>query len=275
MSVAAGTQPGQPGGETGSEPASVRLLVEGATDEQIVSALLRTAKYPVDRVIVERLGGKVPLAVRVSQLSPEDAARHAVLIDFDERSVPDAIARVRKDLGNPAVAVFCAVPSVEAWLFADDEAARAAVEDPEARAVVGRLGLPEEIPDPKALAHRLFGPPSRWNDLLARIDVERACARSPSLRTFLVGMGRMLGARVEVAEESVSRSLSRDTIAGLLAEVSPADTVMWETSDGDVYTAADLRRHIEAGSAIGRQYASDLLRVSRDYLRRRAAKAGT
>jgi hypothetical protein len=267
----AAQRPEPPGmGSLTREP--VRILVEGPSDEAIVRALLQAARYPEEQALVEHFGGKVALAVRVARLSPEDAARCAVLVDLDEPSVPDAVEHVRKQLGNPTVSIFCAVPAIEAWIFADGEAAEAGAEDPEALAILRRLGLPEEIPDPKSLAHRVFGPPRRWADVLSKIDVQRACARSPSLRTFLIGLGRLLGVGVEVAEESVSRSISRDTLAGLIAEVTPADAILWETSGGQVYTAADLRRHIEAGSEIGRQYASDLLRVSRDFLRRRAAR---
>lgn len=258
--------------EIGQLPGSIRLLVEGLTDEQVVRALLQRARYPLERVHIEPLGSKVALAVRVARLPPEEAARCAVLVDRDERSVPDAVARVRAEFDKPAVAIFCAVPSIEAWLFADDKAALAAAEEPEARAVLARLGLPEEIPDPKGLAHRLFGPPGRWQVLLGGIDLERACARSPSLRAFLVGLGRMLQVGVEMAEQSASRSITRDALANLIAEISPADTILWETSDGELYTAAQLRSEIEAGSEVGRQYASDLLRVSRDYLRRRATR---
>jgi hypothetical protein len=70
--------------------------------------------------------------------------------------------------------------------------------------------------------------------------------------------------------DGMARSLSRDVLAGLIREVSPAETVIWRTSSGADYTADELERHIENGDEIGRQYASDLLRVSRDILRRTA-----
>jgi hypothetical protein len=261
--------------QTVEEANVIRLLVEGPSDETIVRALVGAAGYPEQRVLIERVGGKAALAMRAASIGADEAARCAALVDLDERSVPDAVAHIRKELGNPGITVFCAVPSIEAWLFADDKAALAATEDPEALVILGRLGLPEEIPDPKSLAHRVFGLPQRWGELVRKADVQRACARSPSLRSFLVGLGRMLGVGVEVPAESVSRSISRDTLAGLIAEVSPADAVLWETSNGEAFTAAELRRHIETGSEIGRQYASDLLRVSRDFLRRRAARGAS
>jgi hypothetical protein len=106
------------------------------------------------------------------------------------------------------------------------------------------------------------------------MNVERASARSPSLRTFLIGLGDLLGVPMRVASESVGRSLSRNVLSSLLAEVLPSDTVVWRTTDGGVYTAGDLRHHMEQGDEIGQQYASDLLRVSRDFLRRAAGRSG-
>jgi len=47
---------------------------------------------------------------------------------------------------------------------------------------------------------------------------------------------------------------------------------VWRTASGGTYTAADLRKEIEAGTPDGRQYASDLLRISRDFLRRKASR---
>jgi len=191
-------------------------------------------------------------------------------VDLDERSVADARTRARRQLGDPPAEVFCAVPAIEAWLFADDEAVAAnARPDEEVQRIVERLSLPEEIPNPKQLALQVFGPPARW-EFLRRIDVGRAAARSPSLRSFLEGMSRLLGAPTGPLYERVGRHLTRDIIAGLIREVSPADTVLWRTSNGDEYTAAVLQRLIEEGDPIGRQYASDLLRISRDFLRRTA-----
>lgn len=90
-----------------------------------------------------------------------------------------------------------------------------------------------------------------------------------------MGVGRMLGVAVAGIEESVGRSLSRSVLASLLAEIIPSDTVVWRTASGDTFTAAQVRHHIEQGSPIGQQYASDLLRISRDFLRRMANRKET
>jgi hypothetical protein len=251
----------------------VMLLVEGRDDQMLVGWILEAAGLPADRVEILVGHGKMGVRWQLQALPEGSAERVAVLIDLDERSVPDAQARAREQLAAPDVRVFCAVPTIEAWLFADDRLAEEqCAGDDEALAILRRIPMPEEIPTPKELARTIFGLPQhcQW---LRKLDVERAAARSPSLRTFLVGIGEMLGVPVRSAAESVGRSLSRNVLSGLLAEVFPSDTVVWRTTDGDAYTAGDLRHHIEQGDEIGQQYASDLLRVSRDFLRRAAARA--
>lgn len=248
----------------------VLLLVEDWHDQILVGWILQAAGLPTDRIAVVAASGKQGIREQVQAL-PEGASEHvAVLIDLDERSVPDAQARAREQLGDPAVRVFCAVPTIEAWLFADDRLAEEqSARDEDSLAILRRIPMPEEIPTPKELARTIFGLPQHC-EWLQRMNVERASARTPSLRTFLVGIGEMLGVPVPVASESVGRSLSRNVLSGLLAEVLPSDTVVWRTTSGDAYTAGDLRHHIEQGDEIGQQYASDLLRVSRDFLRRAA-----
>jgi hypothetical protein len=251
----------------------VELIVEGFAEEKVVRALLLAAGYPADRVCVLVAGGRYRAARLASEMDPSQRA--AVLIDLDESTIPDARSRAREQLGNPPIEVFCAVPSIEAWLFADEQVAQAhAYQDEEIQRLLRRLPLPEEIPNPRELAQQVFGPFSQWV-FLQKIDVGRAAARSPSLRVFLEGMGKLLDVPTAWLLEGVGRSLGRDTLAGLIREVSPGDTVVWRSADGDVYTANELARHIEEGDEVGRQYSSDLLRISRDFLRRTAHRTAT
>jgi len=252
------------------DPEAVVLLVEGLSDQIIVEGILAAAGFPAERILLIHGGGKVRAARIAERLSEERPGRCAVLLDLDERSLPDARQWAREQLGELPVELFFAVPTAEAWLFADDKAVlENASPDEEAQRVVKRLPLPEEIPDPKHLAHLVFGPIASWQ-FIRHTDVGRAAARSPSLRNFLEGMGRLLGIPTPYLLDGMGRSLGRDVLAGLIREVSPADAVLWRTVSGAEYTAHELERHIEAGDEIGRQYASDLLRISRDFLRRTA-----
>lgn len=256
--------------EPGLDPDALVLIVEGFNDQTIVQGILKAAGFPIEKIHLIPGGGKVRAARIAEGFAEVRPDRCAVLIDLDERSVPDARARAREQLFDAPVEIFCAVPAIEAWLFADERAVREnASPDEEVQRIVRRLPLPEEIPDPRQLAHFIFGPVSSWQ-FVERIDIGRAAARSPSLRSFLEGMGRLIGAPTPFLLDGMARSLSRDVLAGLIREVSPADSVIWRTAGGDDYTADELERHIEAGDEIGRQYVSDLLRVSRDFLRRTA-----
>ncbi len=250
------------------------LLVEGQDDAFVVTSILEAAGFPLSRLEIVVARGKEGVRLITEHLAPERSERYAALIDLDERSVPDAVARARKQLGDPPIRVLCAVPAIEAWLFADDHAvsANARNDDEEVRAILARLPMPEEIPQPKRLARQVFGHDSPKLAFLKTIDVERAAARSPSLRSFLKGMGELLDFSTKLPDESVGRTITRDVLAGLIGEVLPADTVVWRTASGSSYTAAELRRQIESGGEAGRQYVSDLLRVSRDFLRRAANK---
>lgn len=255
---------------TPQESRVITLLVEGRSDERLIRDVIAAAGYPQERLAIRIANGKYAIARQIKLIPPDRTGEYAALVDLDESSVPDAIARAREQLGNPPIEVFCCVPQIEAWLFADDELALSrCAQDEEALSVLRRIPLPEEIPNPKVLARQVFGPPTSWG-FLRDMNVQRASARSPSLRNFLLGMGRMLGVSVQRVEESVGRSISRSVIASLLAEIIPSDTIVWRTAGGDTYTAAQVRHHIEQGSPIGQQYASDLLRISRDFLRRMA-----
>jgi hypothetical protein len=256
-----------------TDPEEVLLVIEGEDDRLIVHEILRAAGAPLERIRFLVGGGRKATGHWASGLAELGPWRCAVLVDQDEASTADARARAREQLSDPPAEIFCAVPAVEAWLFADDRAVLAnASPDDEVQRIVRRLPLPEEIPEPRQLAHRVFGPSPQWG-FMRQVDIGRAAARSPSLRVFLEGMSGLLGIPSGPVLEGVARSLDRDVIAGLVSEVSPADAIVWRTLEGDEYTASELQRHIKEGDAIGRQYTSDLLRISRDFLRRSAPGA--
>lgn len=246
------------------------LLVEGPDDEAIVRLICEAAGYPLEQLRIVSMGGKMIIKRIVKSIPSEEANSYAVLVDLDEAGVADALALARQQLGYPAVEVFCAVPQIEAWLFADDQAAMRHARSDEARLIVTQLPLPEAIPHPRKLARELIGQRHSW-EFLSRINIEYAAARSPSLRSFLVGLGRLLGIEREPITESVGRTLNRDVLSTLLSEILPSETVVWRTTGGE-YTAAELRQHIEAGTDVGQQYAMDLLRVARDLLMRKAVR---
>ncbi len=215
------------------------LLVEGQDDRAIVRSLFEAAQYPEDRVHVMVTGGKAHLRSMLGSIAPDEASRYAVLVDLEETGVADAAERAREQLHHPAVEVFCAVPEIEAWLFADDRAAALHARSEDAGLLLKHMPLPDAIQKPRRLAREVFGGGHEKWAFLSGIDVEYAAARSPSLRAFLVGIGRLIGMEKESIVESVGRSMSRDALAGLISEIVPSDTVMWRTTSGE-YTAGEL-----------------------------------
>jgi len=249
----------------------VELFVEGAYDAEFLAHLFPRAKLDSSQIQVH-VSGRDAIRQRLHARPSADETAYVALLDADQPNVPDAREHARRELGNPHAEVFCAVPSIEAWLFADPDALLECVEGHHARDIIGRLPLPEQIPYPAEMAARLFPDPSASFCAIDRMDLCRAAARSPSLHAFLRGMARITGQRIKLPDDVHARSLGRDTFSNLIAEIAPADTIVYRTVDGSTFTAEQMIHHIREGTATGRQYASDLLRVSRDFLARQARR---
>lgn len=251
---------------------ALHLLVEGQHDAEFLRRLLPRAGFDLERIRIDVVGGKEAVRRVLHTSARVPGATLAALVDADERNVPDARAHARRALGEPDAEVFCAVPTIEAWLFADANALLDTVAEPRARELVARLPLPEEIPFPKQVVNQIFKGFGDSLRVIERMDVAKACARSPSLHVFLSGLAELLGERREAVEDVHVRSMPRDVFSNLVAEVMPADVVIYKAVDGTVFTAEEMIRHIREGTAVGRQYSSDLLRISRDFLARRAVR---
>lgn len=250
------------------------LLVEGEFDARVVPALLGRAGYPVDRVTVVAAAGLTQLKQLVggSRARSPRAMEIAALVDADCGNVPDAVEQARRELGFPDLALFTAIPSVEAWLLTDPSAVGKALGD------FGEIGIPSFAVNGEHEAENRYDDPQllRHVGVALRIvqymDVGMASTRSPSLRAFLEGVGRMLGADTSYLETARAGSLGREVLANLIEEVAPTNSVIYRTIDGSTVSAGDMMREVDAGSELGRQYASDLLRVSRDFLIRQARR---
>jgi hypothetical protein len=249
----------------------IELFVEGEYDAEFLTHLLPRANLALSSIRIRVSGGKDAIRGELHARTSADTAICVALVDADERNVPDAREHARRELGNPRAEVFCAVPTIEAWLFADAEALRSCV-GVGSREIVDRLPLPEEIPFPREIVRRLFEDEHASLCVVDRMDVAKASARSPSLHVFLRGLARIAGRPAILPDDVHTRSMERDVFSNLVAEISPAATVIYRTVDGATFTAEQMIRHIREGTSTGRQYASDLLRVSRDFLARQAQR---
>jgi hypothetical protein len=235
----------------------VRLLVEGATDEVVAFLLLQRARLPLGHLTIEPVGGRARLASTLASLSAGDEAV-AVLMDSEGRRPADVRAEVERLAGDRKVVLFLAEPNLEAWLLGDEDAATEF--DRVERAV-------EAVAPNAEVTSRM----SVLEQLASCVQVERAAGRIPALRTFLLGMADLLGAPRPHVIEGAGRTPDAELLASLMRELPP-DEVAWRVSDGSTFTAGQLVREIEARTDLGRIFGSDLLRVARDLLARRARK---
>lgn len=247
----------------------LKIVVEGRADVAVVRNLISALHYESEDIVVEAWGGKneIKRRVRELQLLPIQKDRLMILIDSDLPSVYDSREHARHQLETTDVSVFCAVPTIEAWLFADKELALAWAKGPAAKNIIERITSPESIPYPKRLAHRLL----RTTDGLAEsfsffahVNVLAAAARSPSLATFVEGLNEKLGRRSDILSEAIASHVPQSVFANLLREL-PETMLAWRTLDKE-YTAGELAQQVEEGSPTGLQYLTDLLRLSRDIL---------
>lgn len=253
-------------------PINLTLYVEGPTDKIIVGYILHAAGFAGD-VRVEACGGKKKVAKRIATLRNSEERKFIALVDADELSVADSLALARQQLGSPSIPVFCAVPTIEAWLFADDVRASTAGRSEQATRTLERAPLPETIPYPKQLAFNVFpkGQPDVAYSFLKEVDISRAASRSPSLRAFLTGVADALGHRSEIATAALGKSVSRDAFSTLLREL-PGATVVWKTMEGSSVRADELAQAVAEGSDVGRQYVTEVLRIARDIVARKAGR---
>jgi hypothetical protein len=247
---------------------TILLFVEGESDAQMVDWILTAADYPRKRISIHLLQGKMNAIGFTRHFPLLIKEKCAILVDLDEKgSIPQAIQRIKEQLKNPPINhIFCAIPEIEAWLFADDEMAMKKAQGELERQIVKALPLPEEIENPVEIAKLVFNTEKSWA-FLTEINIERACARAPSLRHFLTGLNQLLELNSPAISESVARSLNQEVFTGLIREIVPADTIIWKTSEGHLLTAEQVCEEIKRGTELGRQYAADVLRVARDIIK--------
>jgi ribosomal protein L30/L7E len=161
----------------------IGFVVEGSTDKAIAEALaLRIMGAQVEPYVI-RIGG--PIAWRwahstVLMLLEEKRCRHVVLLfDADAPQGPQ-VDRRRQEieamldehrLGKEEVSVCLAVQAVESWLLAAHDE------------------RPEEVAAPKAALLEHLGErsltPEHSAELVGKLDIEKACDRSPSFSKFV------------------------------------------------------------------------------------------
>lgn len=245
------------------------IVVEGRNDKSVVESLLRSAGVETFNVMVAN-GHLHPKTFQKRLTQMNLPAPSIVVYDQDSGSVGDAVES--NAISSPYL--FCpAIPSIEAWLFADS-AAFFEVLGKKAGAFQGRLPLPEQLPYPKFLKSTMLRNPHDYSRLLQTIDVRTASARSPSLNYFIQSARRLSGMDPMIvdAPEIKTGKMARDVLRNLISEVYPSSKPLFRSASGSVVTAEQMMQEITDGTELGREYASDILRVARDLLSRQAEK---
>jgi hypothetical protein len=175
-------------------PIRLLLYVESEREVILLEKLFKRVHYPVEHIRILPSNGKKNMAHFLKKPWEIGGIKYAALVNVDA-TVFDAVKQARKYLGEPATTeVFCAVPATEAWLFADIEAAKRNVYSKNGLRLLNRVSLPEEIPHPRRLAYEVFGqkPVEHYACVFDHFDVEIATSKSPSLKMFLEGIGKLL-----------------------------------------------------------------------------------
>jgi hypothetical protein len=194
-----------------------------------------------------------------------------VIVNSVGGHISTATERLRKELdASEEINVFPAVPSVEAWLFADEGVIKNQKIDERILKHVPDA-LPDELSNARELAHQVFGPPDLWEGL-SQPDLYQAAGRSVSLRHFLDAIARRSGVGADLPAQAVSRNISRSAIASLMRDLLAEDAIAWRTLGGETYTADKLAREIEQGTPVGREYAVDLVSMMINMLARSARR---
>lgn len=249
----------------------LNIHVEGKSTKTIVEKILKVAEIKGD-IVVEAEARAHHFTKLAASLSNSESHRHIILVDADLLSIFDSRQEAERKLKRPNVKVLCAVPTIEAWLFADDQLAIESAKNEHAAQILQRLPLPESIPYPKYLASKVFSSDQQSQyHFLDRMDIARATSRSPSLREFLASVLHELQQPRDLTVEALRGSIGRDAFSTLLREL-PSAEVVWKTVDGVQLRADELAREISEGTDLGKQYVSDVLRVARDMIARRAKR---
>lgn len=246
------------------------VAVEDETDATVVEALLARAGIANAKVLSAKAHlTKTPEGLK--RLNQLNLGRPLIVVhNQDSGLVGDAVAS-----NNRASDIqFCpAIPTVDAWLFADTETFFQVVGE-KAEQFVGRMPLPEQLPYPRFLKHAMLRDPDTLNRLLDQVNILVAGARSPSLKYFIQTSRQISDLPMLEFDEASNPAgqVSRGVLRNLISEVYPSNKPLFRAASGAVLTAEQMMQEITNGTALGREYGSDILRVARDLLARQAQK---
>lgn len=265
-----------PGRNSYGNQSMLNVLVESTSDADIVRGLIDRVRERNSANVEFRVDfWKGALHPRRSQdkinLYLDKNNIRSLVVVFDQES--GTVADQPQNLPLHRAIKWCpAIPEIEAWLFADEIAlerfAPASTKD-----VINRLPSPENIPYPKSLKHYLLRQLGSVHGIIKEMDLDRSAARSPSLGYFLRTIEHEIGLTTTFDSADIGgRQIDRDIMKGLISEIYPGSSSIFRTSTGVSISADQMMQEITSGSALGRTYSTEILRVARDLLQRQAQR---
>lgn len=253
---------------------SILLLVEGHTDKMVVENILIAAHFPLERVEIKTIGSKQKVKNFLKKHTFLPTQKVTILVDSDEIFTKNAQKKEQEMIEGFDAEIFFAVEEIESWILSDINLLQSMTDKEEIKNRISHLPLPEEILYPKVILQHLIHYNEKYFDytILQRMNITAACARNQSLRDFLSGMARILNIEFNDIENAISLNINLKIFSNILKEVFDKQQVMYKTLNSYQYTAEDMVKNIEEGSELGRTYVADLLRISRDLLKRQAQK---
>lgn len=246
----------------------IMLFVEGEVDRIIVEKLFEKCHFPKDKITIIVAGGSMAVfakALRQKQNNTNLDCVVAVLLDNDTNEFTKSAVEA---LEETDLEVFFTPSEIEAWLFADDDWAIAMAQNESAKEIIKSLPMPDEIQNAKKIAYTVFGASkNRYIDKIHSVNIEKAVARSMSLKYFLMRIGELLGEDTKYLQNATAKNLNLQMMSNLLAELND-NTIVFRTADGHNFTAREMYNEVKNETLNGRAYISDLLRISRDFLKR-------
>jgi hypothetical protein len=128
------------------------------------------------------------------------------------------------------------------------------------------------------LASKVFDK-NEIRNLIHDISMRSALTITPSLRDFLhkaksfgALKNEILDLDTEDSVSSYSRNMNRNIFVQLVSEVTDFDSVIYTSLNSGEITANEMISLIKKGDPIASQYISDILRVSRDLIARKARR---
>ncbi|MFN0204364.1 MAG: hypothetical protein ACKVTZ_22790 [Bacteroidia bacterium] len=244
----------------------IKIFVEKEIEKIILINILTAANYPLKRIEIAPTNGKNVL-LAAKKYHYDDSCRVAVFLKVNARHLINQKEEAENTVKDTNILPFFAIPSIEAWAFADDLLIEKHIKVEYAKEIL-HIPLPEDIMYPTSLFRRWIKKgkekvnPSDYA-FLQGMNISRAVLRCPTLRYFLTELALLLELPpLNQWNETLVYSFSLQLIAGILKSYTPEDTVLFHSLKEGELNAGRMRKELQEGTELGRDYCRAILETS-------------